>query len=71
MTYTLTKGQRHLILNEISLQMYLKYLNDYNIDLKRICTKYSYNDSERNILNKLREDYMKNELPIKKKWIQK
>ena len=71
MTYTLSVEQKKFITSVISLDLYLTYLNTHGLDLPFICDIEEYNDSDKILLDKLRTEYIENELPIKRKWIWK
>jgi hypothetical protein len=70
MVYPLSVQQKKFITGVISLDLYLTYLNKHKLDLPFICDIMEYNDSDKILLRRLRKEYIENELPIRKRWMQ-
>jgi hypothetical protein len=64
----LSDNQHHFLLRVISMHLFLTYMNTHGLDLNRICDTKEYTNKEKTLLLQLRNDYIKNELPIKQKW---
>ena len=69
MKHILTDNQSNFLLKVISIHLFLTYMNSHGLNLTRICDTKEYNSTEKKLLSRLRKDYIKNELPIKQKWV--